>query len=197
MTVLVYAFFAVLAINLVPAFAPPTWMVLSFIIINFQVPHILLLVLAGALGAALGRLVLAKLSYLIIRQHLLSEKTKINIDSLRNHLEGNKKLTYGIFLFYALSPLPSNQLFIAYGLTSLKVRYVAWPFFLGRLCSYTLWALMASEVAKRLASESLKSISYFSYYFVVSQALIFLVIYLFMKLDWKKLLEEKKLQWLR
>lgn len=197
MIVLLYTFLAVLAINFAPAFAPPTWIVLSFIVINFQVPHILLLVLIGTLAASLGWLALAKLSYLIIRQHLLSDKTKINIDSLKNYLERNKKLTYKIFLFYAFSPLPSNQLFIAYGLTSLKFRYVAWPFFVGRLCSYTFWALTASKVSERLASESLQTLSYFSYFFVVSQALIFLVIYLFTKLDWQKLLEEKTLQWLK
>jgi hypothetical protein len=42
--------------------------------------------------------------------------------------------------------LPSNYLFIAYGLTSLPIAFLLIPFFVGRLVSYTFWVRTASTV---------------------------------------------------
>ena len=71
-----------------------------------------------------------------MRKKLLSDAHRANIDVTKNHLEARTTLTAGLFLFYAFSPLPSNFLFIAYGLTGLPLLRVALPFFVGRLASY-------------------------------------------------------------
>src|SRR5881227_2317775 len=125
-------FGVVFFLSVLPAFAPPTWMVVSFIAIRYNV-NILALALVGAVAATLGRIVLAKLSDAIVRQKFLSEATKQNIDHIKLQLEKNRKLTFGIFLVYGFSPLPSNHLFIAYGLTGLELRLIAIPFFVGRV----------------------------------------------------------------
>jgi hypothetical protein len=139
-------FAVVFVLNVVPIFAPPTWAVLSFIAIRYS-SNILLLALVGAVAAMLGRLVLAKLSTVVIRQKFLSEGTRKNIDAVRSHLESRKKLTFSILLFYAFSPFPSNHLFIAYGLTAPKLKLIAIPFLLGRIVTYAFVALTASSVA--------------------------------------------------
>src|SRR5215469_14055419 len=97
-------FLIVFLLNLIPAFAPPTWTVFSFI--GFQHPSLNFLPLAfiGALAATSGRLLLAKGSRLIIRQHFLSDPSKQNVDAIRKGLEGKEELTFGLFLFYAFSP---------------------------------------------------------------------------------------------
>jgi hypothetical protein len=61
-------------------------------------------------------------------------------------IERRPVLTFGTFLGYALSPLPSNYLFIAYGLTSLPITFLSLPFFVGRLASYAFWMRTASTV---------------------------------------------------
>src|SRR4029079_7944436 len=116
-----------------------------------------------------GRIVLAKLSDTIVRRKFLSEGTKQNVGEIKTDLEKNQKLTFSIFLFYAFSPLPSNHLFIAYGLTGLSLKLIAMPFFLGRVVSYAFWAFSASSVATLLASQKIGSGSFFSAYFVVTQ----------------------------
>ena len=61
-------------LNLIPLFAPPTWMALAFV--GFQFPDMspVLLALLGAVAATLGRLSLAKLSHVLLRERLLSER---------------------------------------------------------------------------------------------------------------------------
>ena len=51
-------FGCVFAVNLLPAFAPPTWAVLVFFKLEYDVP-VVPMVIGGALCAASGRLVLA------------------------------------------------------------------------------------------------------------------------------------------
>jgi len=65
----------VFLLNLIPAFAPPTWMVFSFIGLRYPALNVTLLSIVGALAATSGRLLLAKFSRLIIRQRLLSENS--------------------------------------------------------------------------------------------------------------------------
>ena len=189
-------FLVVFALNVMPVFAPPTWTVLSFIAIRYN-SNIVLLAVVGAVAATLGRLALAKLSNLIVRQKFLSEDTRTNIDAVKERLEGKKKLTFSILLFYAFSPFPSNHLFIAYGLTALKLRLIAIPFLLGRVVSYAFWAFTASGVADLLNYESTTSKSFFSYYFVASQIFGLLTIYAFTRIDWRRVFAEKRLRWRR
>jgi hypothetical protein len=122
---LLLLFLVVFGLNLIPAFAPPTWMALSLFSYRFPQNHILVLALVGAAAATLGRVMLARLARAIIRRKLLSDSTRQNIDSIRQALERRRALTFGACLFYAFSPLPSNYLFIAYGLTTLELRLIA------------------------------------------------------------------------
>ena len=185
-------FVVVFILNVVPAFAPPTWTVLSFIAIKYRV-NVLVLSVVGATAATAGRSVLARLSRWLVAQKLLSERSRENIDQLRIRLEGKKRLTAGAFLLYAFSPFPSNHLFIAYGLTGLRLRLVVIPFLFGRLVSYTFWAATASEVGRVMAYQAIEKGTFFSYYFVLTQAFTILSIYLFTKIDWRKLLTQKKI----
>ena len=119
----------VLLLNVIPAFAPPTWMVFSYL--GFRYPNHAgwPLVLAGAVGATAGRSILAKISRLILRKRWLSDSARANIDTIKVELERRPKLTFGAFLFYAFTPLPSNYVFIAYGLTTMHLLRIAIPSF--------------------------------------------------------------------
>ena len=187
-------FAIVFVVNIIPIFAPPTWLVLSFIAVYYNINNILFLALVGALAATLGRLLLASLSDRIIRNRFLSESSKKNIDDIRRHLETKKALTFSIFLFYAFSPFPSSQLFIAYGLTEMPLPQIALPFFLGRLASYTVLSFTSFEVSKKLAYHSLRSGSFFGGYFIFSQILTIITIYFFVKVDWHYLFTYKRLR---
>ena len=67
-------FLIVFLLNLVPACAPPTWMVFSFIGFRYPQFNVVVLALVGAVAASLGRATLAKLARVIVRGRLLSER---------------------------------------------------------------------------------------------------------------------------
>ncbi|HEV2118098.1 MAG TPA: hypothetical protein VGR48_18825 [Terriglobales bacterium] len=186
-------FLVVFVLNLLPAFAPPTWMALSLFSYKFPQNDVAMLALVGATAATLGRVILAKFARSIVRGRWLSEETRSNIDAIKEKLQGKRTLTAGACLFYAFSPLPSNYLFIAYGLTTLELRLLALPFFLGRLIGYNFWARLGSAAAHKLAIEAPES--YMSLYFVLVQVACLAAIYLFTRIDWRRLLEERKLHW--
>jgi hypothetical protein len=190
-------FLVIFCLNLIPAFAPPTWMVFSYL--GFRNPslNVGLLAVVGAGAATLGRLTLAKLAHVIIRQRFLSADSKQNIDSIREGLKGRRKLTFSVFLFYAFSPLPSNFLFIAYGLTTMELKLIALPFFLGRSVSYAFWGLTSSAVSRRISMESGQALPYLGAYFIISQLFLLYLVYLFTRVDWRTLFVEKKLSWIR
>jgi hypothetical protein len=72
-------FLAVFLLNIIPAFAPPTWMVFSFLGFRFPSRIDWSFALVGALAAATGRSVLGKLSRTIVRNHSLSEAVRKNV----------------------------------------------------------------------------------------------------------------------
>jgi len=189
-------FVVIFTLNILPAFAPPTWVAMSFI--GLTVPDInpLLTALIAATAAASGRIVLARLSHMLVRQRWLSERTQRNVDAITFGIESRPAITFGAFLGYAVSPLPSNYLFIAYGLTSLPIAYLAIPFFVGRVASYSFWLGTAATVGEKLDLDWFESVPYFVGYFLFSQLALIPVIYCFTRIDWHAALTEKRLKWL-
>jgi hypothetical protein len=189
-------FLVVFLLNVIPAFAPPTWMVFSFIGFSYPEHERILLAVVGALAATAGRLCLARMSRAIVRRRILGETSRTNIDAVKEKLERRKKLTFSLFLFYALTPLPSNYLFIAYGLTLMDLKWIAVPFFVGRVASYSLWSFTGSAVARRIPLESTEATPYLGVYFLLSQALLLFAVYAFTRIDWRSVFVEKKLKWI-
>ena len=189
-------FVVVFALNLLPAFAPPTWTAMSFIGLTIPKIDFVLTALVAAIAATSGRIVLAKLSRVLVRQKWLSEQTQQNVDAIRLGIEGRPVMTFGTVLGYSISPLPSNYLFIAYGLTSLPIAFLALPFFVGRFVSYGFWLKTASTVGDRLDLDWFESAHYFVGYFLASQLLLVPVIYGFTRIDWHAAFAEKRFRWL-
>lgn len=140
----------VFGVNLLPAFGPPTWAVLVFLRLNLDVPAVPL-VIVGALAAASGRLVLAR-GARHFRGRLSAERVE-NLEAAQGALAGSRgKAVAGLGLF-ALSPVPSAQLFVAAGLLKVPLVPLTAAFFAGRLVSYSTYVGAAS-----LADDSLGEI---------------------------------------
>jgi membrane protein YqaA with SNARE-associated domain len=186
----------VYTLNLLPAFAPPTWLAISYVGFRAPGPDLTFLALVGALAATLGRVTLAKMARVVIRQRLMGPQSRENVDAIRQRLEGSKKLTFGVFLFYAFTPFPSNFLFVAYGLTAMDLTLIAVPFFIGRTVSYSFLALTSSAVSRLVSTEATDLLPYLSIYFVLSQVGLLVLVWVFTKIDWRALLETRKFHWL-
>ena len=194
---LVILFVVVFALNVIPAFAPPTWMALSWVGFSHPLGTPLIVALIAAIAATSGRLVLARLSRVIIRNRFMSDAMRGNIDVIKEQIEQHRTLTFAAFLLYAFSPFPSNYLFIAYGLTPLPLRLVAIPFFIGRTASYSFFVFVGVEVSKRLALEATDAQSYFGAYFLITQLVLLGVVFVFARIDWRHVVTAKRFRWLR
>lgn len=197
MPTLAILFVVVLLINLIPAFAPPTWMAMSWIGFNVPDGNPFVFALIAASAATLGRLVLASFARTLVRGRLMRESDRQNLDVARAWLEKHRTMTVSGFFLYALSPLPSNYLFIAYGLSGLPLRVIGAAFFVGRTASYAVWAYFGRFASSHIDLESQFEGRYLSAYFVGSQVVLLGLVYALMELNWKTLIEQRRLTWRR
>lgn len=138
MDVVTYALviLAVLAVNLMPAFGPPTWSVIVLFSLHTSANPVVLVLIAAA-SAASGRYVLA---YAVrrLRTHLPASSTA-NLTAAGQYLVSHKTHAFVALGLFALSPVPSAQLFEAAGLLPIRLRPFVSSFFLGRLVSYSIY----------------------------------------------------------
>ncbi|WP_207880247.1 hypothetical protein, partial [Pseudomonas sp. 32_A] len=141
-----------------------------------------------------GRLMLAKASRSLVRGRWMSDADRRNVDVAKAWIERRRRVTAWALLAYAFSPLPSNYLFIAYGLTGLPLRLIGVPFFFGRLASYALWASLGQFTHDYVEPESNLGGAYLGLYFAASQLAFLALVYAFAKIDWAYLQREHKLR---
>ncbi len=139
---------SVFVVNVVPAFMPPTWVVLALAKINDPSFDPLMLTLVGALSSTAGRAVLAFYSS-FFRRFFTKELAK-HAEEIKKFFEKKgKELFAGTFL-YSLSPFPSNLVFIAKGFTSVDWKPVFSGFFFGRLVSYFILIALSENIFSTL-----------------------------------------------
>ena len=131
-----FVFIIIFVLSIIPILTPPTWIVVvSAYSLNDQLNPILLSVI-GATAAITGRLILLQLS--TIGRRAINDHRKSSLEKLRKYLE---KTRYGYLigtLIFALLPLPSNMLFISYGLINAKSISIVVGFWVGRFLAYII-----------------------------------------------------------
>ena len=176
----IYLAIIIFFMNLAPAFAPPTWTILVLFKLNSDLDSIPLVAL-GALSAASGRYCLALLSGLL--REKFSAKQQYNLESAGIYLERRatqKILGLGLF---ALSPLPSAQLFEAAGFLKLRLIPFTTAFFMGRLVSYSIYVTGATVLKEKGVGDIFLN-SLKSPWGIAIQLLSLLGIYYLTKIDW-------------
>jgi membrane protein YqaA with SNARE-associated domain len=139
----------IFAINLLPAFGPPTWAVLVFFSLDFDLPAVPL-VIGGALAAAAGRFLLATGSRRV-RPRLSAARLE-HLNRAQATLIANRLRAIAGLGLFALSPLPSGQLFVAAGLMTVPLVPLTVAFFAGRLVSYSLYVGAAAVAEQNFGS---------------------------------------------
>jgi hypothetical protein len=133
---LVLAVAVVFGVNLLPAFAPPTWSVLVLFTLHTRIDPVAL-VCAGAASAAAGRCVLA-LATRFVRTRLSLRRIE-NLVAVRDAVMRNRARAIGGLVIFLVSPVPSAQLFEAAGLLDLSLPPLAAVFLIGRVVSYSIY----------------------------------------------------------
>ncbi len=181
-------FLVLIGINASPILMPPSWIVLtSFYLLDPNL-NIVLLSVVGATGATIGRYVLKKISGLF--RKFVAEEQKSNLDIIGDYLN-RKKFGYLIasFLFGA-TPLPSNMLFITYGLMKAKSIGIYIGFWIGRVLSYIIMIYFGNAVLKpflEIFEDRLVGI------LLVDVAGIVVIIF-FASINWSLLITQRKLK---
>jgi hypothetical protein len=139
----------VFAVNLLPAFGPPTWAVLVFFYLDFDLPAAPL-VAGGAVAAASGRFLLATGCRRL--RPRLSPARLAHLDRAQAALGANRLRTAAGLGLFALSPVPSGQLFVAAGLMTVPLLPLTAVFFAGRLVSYSIYVGVATIAERNLGS---------------------------------------------
>ena len=193
MTSLLTLFLLVFVLNVLPAFAPPTWMLLSFFGLRFPEANPWWVALVAASAATSGRTVLAYFAQRISDSRWFPESTRANLRSVAEAIEQRRATSSVAILLFAFSPFPSNALFLAYGLSRASLPLLAVPFFAGRFVSYAFAFTGGAVVADQLDIEISGRAS--ALYFVASQLASIVLVYVFARIDWRRSWYDRRLRW--
>ena len=146
----------VFAVNLLPAFGPPTWALLLFFSLDFDIPAVPL-VIGGAVAAACGRFVLASATRRLRPRFSAARRRRLEL--AQRKLTANRGRSLAGLGLFAVSPLPSGQLFVAAGLMTVPLAPLTAAFFAGRLVSYSIYVAAGRVAADNLGSIVLDSLT--------------------------------------
>jgi membrane protein YqaA with SNARE-associated domain len=186
-----FVFFIIFVISVIPILTPPTWIVIvSAYSLNDQLNPILLSMI-GASAAIAGRLILLQLS--TVGRKAINDHRKNSLDRFRKYLE---KKRYGYLfgtLLFALLPLPSNMLFISYGLMKAKSIGIVVGFWLGRFLAYFIMINLSQyffNYFKDILNADTPSLIFIDIVGILMTLLMLLI-------DWNTLLSDHKLVFIR
>ena len=175
----------VFAINLLPAFGPPTWALIVFAHIQWPDIPTAALIVGGALAATAGRLVLAVGTRKLGGR--LSPERRANLEALGQTLASSKTGAVASLAVFVFSPLPSGQMFMAAGLADVPLLPLAGAFLIGRSISYTIYvtaATAAQETVQRLLRQGFTSPAAIAIQLAGLVAVVVMV-----KVDWIKIID--------
>jgi len=184
-------FFALIGVNMSPILMPPSWIVLTSFYLLDPTLNIVFLAMVGATGATIGRYFLKKISGLF--RKFVGEEQKSNLDIIGNYLN-QKKYGYVIASFlFAATPLPSNVLFITYGLMRAKSIGIYVGFWFGRVISYIVMIYFGNAVLRpflEMFEDRLTGI------LLIDGVGIGMII-IFASVNWTVLITEKKIKFVK
>ena len=172
-------------LNAVPAFMPPTWSLLAYFHLRYQL-SIWPLALIGAAGAVIGRALLARGSRMFGMRWMPAERRK-HIEALSSELKRRRALSIILLALFGIGPIPTNHLFIAAGLAKLPLLPVVGVFGVTRCVSYLLWVKAAETAAHSL--RDVITPTFGSAAALAVQVVGVLVLVLLFRLDWMRLLQ--------
>jgi uncharacterized membrane protein YdjX (TVP38/TMEM64 family) len=181
----------VFGINLLPALGPPTWAVLVFF--RFRYPDIPApaLIVAGAVAAVAGRLLLA-LAFRAFGKWLPAKRQE-SLRALGRVIGETRGGLVTSFVLFAVAPLPSAQLFEAAGLSRARLRPLLAAFFVGRLVSYSIYVGAASAAHDSL--DHLLAKGFFSPQAIATELVSVALLIAVVLIDWPSVIDRSRRWW--
>ncbi len=175
--------------DVVPFPLPPAFTLMVVLQIMYKL-NIWVVVIVGVAGSIAGRYTLAWYIPKISNKIFKPAKSE-DIEFLGKKLKDKGWKSHLAILIYSLLPLPTTPLFIAAGMAKMKPYYIIPAFFVGKFISDTASVMLGKYAAENI-SEMLNSIT--SWKFIVGFVLTLLMIAALLFIDWRTLLQHKKVQ---
>ncbi len=174
-------------VNISPILMPPNWLILSSFYALDDSMNISVLAIVGATASTAGRFVLKQL---VSKFKNHSNNNTSNLTVIGDYLN-KKKYGYVISSFvFAVTPLPDNILFVAYGLIKAKSIGMYVGFWFGKLLAFYVMLTISPAILipfTRLFEDRLVGI-------LLADGLGIIAIIIFAAIDWNILLNKKKLR---
>jgi len=174
-------------VNISPILMPPNWLILSSFYALDDSMNIAVLAIVGATASTAGRFVLKQL---VSKFKNHSNNNTSNLTVIGDYLN-KKKYGYVISSFvFAVTPLPDNILFVAYGLIKAKSIGMYVGFWFGKLLAFYVMLTISPAILipfTRLFEDRLVGI-------LLADGLGIIAIIIFAAIDWNILLNKKKLR---
>ncbi len=184
-------FLILIGLNAAPLLMPPTWIVLASFYVLDPALDPLVLSVVGATAATAGRFVLKNASGLLRR--FVGGEQKDNLDVIGGFLERRR---YGYVMasfLFAATPLPSNMLFVTYGLLRIRSAGIYMGFWAGRVLSYYVMISISDVVLTSF-------IGLFEDRYVgilVADGMGVGAVVLFASINWKVLITDRRIRFVR
>jgi len=183
-------FVGALLFDIVPFPFPPAFTIMILLQITFHL-NIWLVIIAGVVGSVLGRYILILYTPSITNKYIKRSKNE-DVQFLGTKMKENKWKGQIIVLAYSLLPLPTTPLFLAAGMSKLNAKYIIPAFLIGKFTSDTL-ALHAGKYASENAHNIMQNA--LSWKSIVSALFFLFLIFCLFFIDWRSLIQKKKLVW--
>ncbi len=174
-------------VNISPILMPPNWLILSSFYALDDSMNIAVLAVVGATASTAGRFVLKQL---VSKFKNHSNNNTSNLTVIGDYLN-KKKYGYVISSFvFAVTPLPDNILFVAYGLIKAKSIGMYVGFWFGKLLAFYVMLTISPAILipfTRLFEDRLVGI-------LLADGLGIIAIIIFAAIDWNILLNKKQLR---
>jgi membrane protein YqaA with SNARE-associated domain len=183
-------FLAVIGINVIPFLMPPTWLVLAFFYHNYAF-NILLLAAVGAIASTLGRIILSYIG--TFSRKAMNKKRQKDMDFVGTAARTHPVKSFFVTFLFSLSPFPSNVYFLGVGMAKARSAAVFAGFFIGRLISYYVMMLTSAIFFTKLEEIFASKLTQI----IVIDAIGIIFMAIFLIIDWKTLIKEKRLKFIR
>ena len=185
----VLVFLAALAVDTIPIFAPPAWILLVVLLVKFHL-NPWLTVAIGVAGSTIGRYILTR--YIPkISSRLVNRREDANLRYIGTRI-GKAKWSSAVFVFlYTLTPLSTTALFTAVAMARTKPWHILVPFFLGRLITDGV-LVFSGKYASANLGDLLHGEANWKTVLILTAGVVVISVFLF--IDWRQLLEHKKVR---
>src|SRR2546430_12103595 len=182
-------FLAALAVDTIPIFAPPAWILFVIILVKFHLnPWVTLAV--GVTGSTIGRYILTR--YIPkVSSSLVNRREDKNLRYIGSKLAQAKWSSAMFVFFYTLTPLSTTALFTAVAAARITSWHILSAFFVGRLITDGV-LLFSGKYASANLGDVLHGQANWKTLVTLIAGLIVIGGVVFV--DWRRLLQHKQLR---